>query len=732
MSLILQECTSAWQTVIARAHEKKREQFGKQAEDAMHFYVSGDHSMLFDQAYMQQSMGMSAQNVTEMNFKTTINLTSNAVSVFLPVLYNRNPNRTVTPKQCEIDQQLMLEVCPNIGVPYDPTKQDQEKKTRQLRAGLFNHYLNATPRELNLKDHARLSILEAFVKGNGVLWAESFPAADGTRLVGLAHDSIDYLNIDPDSESLFDAGFIVRRRCEPIFKIEKKFDLKPGTLKDAGDTFSSHTMTTNIDEEEFVVDSHESKTCDTMTYYEVYSRIGLGSNLKQSTSNHELDELAREVLDQFGDNCYLAIPSKASGYEYPLNLPPELFDEMESDDLLEEVKARIRWPIPAFADRSNPWPCVVLGFHPVPKSPWCKSHMTDTMGLQKCADWILSFLVNRVRITCRSLIVCSRELEEEVVEKILHGGDLELLQIETEHAGTVQQLVDFIRMPEISGDVWKLLMAIKQEIEDNTGVTELNMAARTSQQMRSAAEADLKRDILAVRPDDMANAVENWLAQAGRLEAGAAAATLDQDDIARVFNEPKPSEIAKIAQQVGAVPGQDVPAAGPYTSAWMKLIYDMPVSRIFSELEFSVESGSARKPNQSEKIANVDELGKGLLQFFWQIYQGTGDPSQINEWLMQYARSRNMADPSRIMFPDMRQQMQQQQAAAQGGMPPQLTGPQPSGSPEGMPGGPPSPQQQLPPELMAMIAGGGVPPQGMPMPMDAGMPLQMPVPQGAM
>jgi hypothetical protein len=105
------------------------------------------------------------------------------------------------------------------------------------------------------------------------------------------------------------------------------------------------------------------------------------------------------------------------------------------------------------------------------------------------------------------------------------------------------------------------------------------------------------------------------------IDSGAAAATLDADDIARVFNEPKPSEIAKIAEQVGAVPGQDVPAAGPYTSAWMKLIYDMPVDRIFSELEFSVESGSARKPNQSEKIANVDEIGKGLLQFFWQIYQ---------------------------------------------------------------------------------------------------------------
>lgn len=735
MSLILQECTAAWQAVIARAQETKREKFGKQAKDAMHFYESGDHKLLFDQAYMQQSMGMSAQHVGEMNFKTSINLTSNAVSVFLPVLYNRNPNRTVTPKQCGIDPELAFFIAQKLGLPFDPQKKSDEMQTRQLRASLFHHYLNATPRELNLKDQARLSILEAFVKGMGVLWAESFPAAeDETTLIGMAHDTIDNLLIDPDCQQLSLGGFIVRIRCEPIFRIERKFELKPGTLKDYGDTLSSYTAKDIAEDDDVLQDASQTQTCDSMTYYEIYSRIGLGSNLKQSTTSNELNDLSREVLDQFGDYVYLAIPAKSCGYEYPLNLPPELFEQAGGDDqLVATIKARIRWPLSSYADRSNPWPCAVLGFHPIPKSPWCKSHMTDTMGLQKCADWILSFLMNRVRINCRALMVVSRELEEEIIEKILHGGDMELLQIESSHPGTLDQIIGFIKMPEISADVWKVLMAIKQEIEDNTGVTELNMSARTSQQMRSAEEASLKRDILAVRPDDMANTVENWLAAAARLEAGAAAEALDLDSIARVFNEPKPSEIERVAASMPitpdpfAPPPPPMPTAGLFTSLWHKLVYGMPVDRIFGELEFSIESGSARKPNQQERIANVDEIGKGLLDKFWQLYQTTGNPAQLNGWLRDYAISRNQPDPTKWLFPDISQQIQAQQQAAQqqqllagptSGAPGQA-GTQPQPGAQGPPPGAGAPPE-LPPAIQEMLAAG----------MPGGMP--MPMPQGAM
>ncbi len=60
------------------------------------------------------------------------------------------------------------------------------------------------------------------------------------------------------------------------------------------------------------------------------------------------------------------------------------------------------------------------------------------------------------------------------------------------------------------------------------------MAGRTRTQARSAAEMQIKRDMLSVRPDDMANAVDRWMSAVAKLEISGAASLEDEDDIARV------------------------------------------------------------------------------------------------------------------------------------------------------------------------------------------------------
>lgn len=740
MSIILEQIVVGWQTVIARANERKQQKFGDQADDAMLFYTSPDHGFMYTQAYMQNSLGLSlgsdAGDLPKTRFKATVNLTANAVSVFLPVLYNRNPTRTVKAKQNSLDDTLITQLYTQLGLGmYNPVSRQEREYQRLGRIALFQQYLNATPRELDLKGSARLSVLEAFVKGMGILWAETFPTLDGTRLVGLAHDSIDYFNIDPDAENLKDAGFITRKRIEPIYKVEKKFGLPAGTLRDYGNVMSSQTMSSSL-EDDFA--DEPSETCDTITYYEVYSRIGMGSNLKSSQVDSDLTELSRDVLGVFGDNVYLAIPA-AGGYPYPLNVRPDLFNAASGEDLaeeqasgmLKEITESVEWPVPAYCDRSNPWPCVVLGFHPVPKTPWCHSHMTPAMGIQKAIDWIMSFLIGRVQITSRAFMVVPKSLDEGIKDQILYGRDLELLEIEAKHPGTQQMLCDFLKMPEVNGEIWKLLMALKQEHEDATGVTELNMAGRTSTQMRSAAEAGLKRDILSVRPDDMANAVEDWLAAGARLEAAAAATIMRENDVARAFNEPKPAAIAAAAMELtGGVMPPDMPTSGPCTGLWMKLVYGMPVDQLFSELEFTIESGSARRPNQEDDANTVDQTAQLLLQSMLQLYSTTGNPSQVNTFVTDFLKSRNKANFQGYMFPDMAQQVQanqqqqamqqmaEQAAAAQGG----AAGGKPSnGSPKPLDGG--GRGGPIPNELvmqMLMAAQGGMPggsPDGLPPPM---------------
>ncbi len=82
----------------------------------------------------------------------------------------------------------------------------------------------------------------------------------------------------------------------------------------------------------------------------------------------------------------------------------------------------------------------------------------------------------------------------------------------------------------------------------------------------------------------------------------------------------------------------------------------------------------------------------------------TGDPTQVNAWIAEYAKSRDMTNWQWMLLPDNRQQMamQQQMMAQQQAM---------QGSPQQEP--PPQdpamqqPPQELPPEIMQMMMAQG-------------------------
>lgn len=712
MSLTLREITKRWQSAIKSARETKEKDFGKQAADAMRFYGSADHSFLYSSAYQEQSLGLRVSDQFDfdgMDFRGTVNLTSNVVEVFLPVLFHKYPTRTAEPRSCTLDLGLLQ----MAGVPLLPTdgqQLEQQQARLKLASQLGEHRLNSTPRELNLKDHARLSVLEAIVKGMGVLVGSVFKAGDGTKLFGLQHESIDHWFVDGDARhpTWLDAGFVVRERIRPVEEVEEdfaQFGLPAGALKEAGGKYTNPHSDDPLEDEDDA--DGEEAVQRQFRYYEVWSRIGMGQTLKDG---EEVDTDSSNMADEWGKYCWLAIPAAGMGYEYPLNLPPEAFGE-ESEEGLAIVKQNVSWPVEFWRNRSNPWPCAVLGFHPKPQSAWCHSHMTPVMGIQKAIDWIMSFMMGRVHHTSRNFLAVPRDLPEDIKQKILHGNDLTLLEIDAAHEGTRDKLVHIVSMPGFNNDLWNLLNALKQAFEEGTGVTELNMAGRTKTQARSAAEMQIKRDMLSVRPDDMANAVDGWMSAAAKLEMSGAASLEDDDDIARVFNEQRPSEIRSQLQmqaEQGLMPPEaiDAMATGPYTRAYKMLISERPLDCLFSELDFSVESGSSRKPDQATRISNVDESAQMLLPQFFQMYQQTGDPTQVNAWVAEYAKSRDMTNWQWMMLPDMRQQMamQQQQMMQQQaqGAPPQGGPPQEQAPPpEQM--APEQPPQELPPEVVQML-----------------------------
>jgi hypothetical protein len=709
----LKTLNSKWLGLIKKSRSDKWEKFGKAAAESMQFYASDDQSFQFSKDYVSSGgLKVNTENGSAdsgLTFEATANLVANVVSVFLPVLYHRNPVRTISPRKPNVspallDQYRQIQAMKAInaagldpavaaaaqeGVAMAMQMQAQQSAETEVedrvRAALIEWYLNYTPRETDLKSRARDAIIEAIVKGMGLLWAV-VDESDERRVTGLEYDSVDHLFIDPDAEKWEQAKWIARRRRRPVWEVERDFGLEPGSLKATDATTEAEVEESLSDDFDRKFEAEQGESNDLCVYYEVYSRMGIGARIKGAKGD-ELPEDIAEVLEGYGDFAYLVV---SPTHDVPLNLPEEVLDSPDPLGAAEEIKQRLAWPAAFYKNRKNPWPVAPLMFRKTPRQVWPQSYIRPAMGYQKCINWIFSFLMGRIKLVSRAFMVVPKGIEEEIKDAILSGKDLTLLEINSAHPGTMDQLIQFIKLPEENANIWNLLASLKKEFEDATGVTELNMSGRTSTQMRSAAEADLKRDVLSVRPDDMANEVDNWMGNAAFIEAIAARSLLTAEDVAPVFGE----ETVDAMVQPGMP--EMPPQMGEYTRMWVELVQTDDVDRIVSEYEYSVEAGSARKPNKQQEAQNIDEGSQLILQQFLQIWQTTGDPSKFNTWIEMWAKSRDFADYQAMMLPDMSGFIQQQQAAAMGpqGMPPEQGGPDPSQQGQEAP----PPEQQGPPQ----------------------------------
>lgn len=663
MGSILASISERWLSTLRVAANRKKEQFGIAAAEAMRFY-SKPHSFMYDEWASAAVVGSKGYG----GFKATANLVSNMVQVFLPVLYHRNPVRTVTPRTCTIPPQLMaaygmlkLQSQDPTGAMFIPQPNSPYMATEirdRFRAALIEKYLNITPTELDLKGEAKSAITETLIKGMSLLWPTVYEM-DGVRTVGSEWVSVDDLLIDPDARTLREAKFIARLRRRAAVLIEQEFGLEPGTVKGSSYTTSRVSeVNANTGNQ---IDSSDS-AADQVEYYEVYSRFGLGGKLGMSNDENTLgtNELDSTV-EPFGPYVWLCI---CEDVNFPLNLPESL--ELGPEvGMQEQMQARVQWPIPYYKDLASPWPFADLSFHDVPGQAWPMAHITPAMGYQKAIDWIFSYMMGRIKIASRTFFVVPKDLEEDVKNRILYGDDMELLEIEASHPGTMDKICQFLQTPNVAQDIWTVLAAIQSEFEKATGMVPLLYGNQPTQD-RSAATTQAKQTNLSVRPDDMANIIEDWMAVAARKEAIAARLLLRPEDVAPRFGE---QYAQSPAMQTGMVPGMAMggvpqpPQYGPLTQAWSELVATTDVDECIYQNEYRIESNSARKPDKAREVANINESAQVIVPALMTAYQGTGDPTAVNAWLQAWAKSRDM-DASQYVLPDMRQQVQQMQMQA--------------------------------------------------------------------
>jgi hypothetical protein len=678
----------AWISKIKKAVQHKKKQFGDNARECMRFY-NGVMDELYDTEKLKKGYAFRRDSGDDADwpaptFQMQTNKVAEAVQIFGPVLYHQNPARQVSPrKKPELPPGLyeafqpvtMQEVVYGPDPQQQMMQQAQEQATQmslareatidQGRSALLEWYLNYTPRELGQKFEMRAAIDEAIIKGMSTMWIEMVtPVGGGPRLVGSFYDSVDNLQMDPDSEKIEDCKWIARRCIHPVWEVERMYNLPKGSLKG---NYESYNQQGEVDDDDGTAFARKrGDTNDLMVYWKIYSKMGVGGRL------NKVDEKYRDVLDLFGDYAYLVV---AEGVQFLLNLPN---DQLSGDP--QEVLRKLDWPTPYWLD--SRWPMQPLWFHRVPRQLWPMSHFWPAMGELKALNWLYSMIISKVGLTCRDFIAMLKSASPDIKEAILHGRDLTYISIDATGNQNINEIVQFLQHPTMNADVWRVLEAVKAEFEKRTGLSEL-VYGMSSRQMRSAEEANVKADQINVRPEEMAQKVEDFAGELAKSEALCIRWHLTAADIEPLAGK----EIAQL---------------------WSMLVISADPFQVSRQLEYGIEAGSTKKPNRERDAAAMQSAMQLLLQPFFQV-AAQGMPDAFNNLVFDWAKTQDL-DGSRYQI-NLPPPPPPPQPGQQGGNGEQKPGEQ--GAPD-QGGGQPAPPGAAGPQMV------GMPPMAGPQPMQVG------------
>lgn len=585
----LRQIVSTWVKKIEAAIKYKRP-FTEDAKEAANFF-SGDQNFMWKDQYARGERGYNS-SISPPAFRMQINKVFELVEIFGSVIYHRNPVRTVTVMEHPIIDPAVLGIAPpdpNNPMGITPEQQqimqimqEQElgKAGRRVAAELIQAYLNWVPVELDLKSQARKVCNEALIKGAGTFWTELVTlqtSGDGqtppVRMVGSFYDTVDNLLIDPDFDNIDDMLWCARRQVRPLREVAMEYGVPEEDLK----KHLNASITIHADNEprdrNKGTKRDKGKTNDLVTIYKIWSKCGAGDRLMDAPKEN------RGVFDSLGDYVYLVI---CEGVEYPLNIPPDVMNEPvdEQTGIPPSLLTRAAWPIPWYADPKG-WPFTMLSFHTKPNYAWPISHIRPAIPELRFLNWAMSFLATRVATSCETMIGVSKAADQDLKDQLLSPtqGGFKIVEISEMLGRSVQDVVSVFQMPQVTKDLYDIIAAVFDLFDKRTGLSELAYGL-TRAQYRSAAEAQIKQENISIRPDNMANELEDCMSLLARREALACRWLLTGEDV--------------------------VPVLGPLgAAAWDKQISTMDIVSLTRDFLYRVEAGSARKPNKSTRVEQM-------------------------------------------------------------------------------------------------------------------------------
>lgn len=592
----MRNIVDGWVRRLGKA-AKAKQPFQKTADQCMQFYT-GTLGFMWDDKFQREYMN---SKITP-QFKLTIAKAFELVAIFGPTLYWKYPNRV-----CRSHERL--ELTPEaFGDPEDPSTMQIfeeimrvdgiEQKRNDSRNQVMQKYLNYSQREQpeGLSVHSSRAITEALIKGRGMLVVKKYlqPASD-SWLTGCFYETVDNLFIDPDAElpGLSDCDWIAIRHCDPVKKVERQFNLPKDSLDGKGHVESAESQSTNVSDHD-IWRRREGKTGDTIVWYEIFSRFGVGERTKGVTEG--MQDAFEDVV---GDYAYICI---AEGVDYPLNATSRAIQQATD----EEVKDLFSWPEPYWTD--GRFPVALLDFYEKPNSPWPLAPMAMGLGELMFLNVMMSLLCNRVYSSTRDIMVMLQSAAQDVKAKMQSGEYSVFIELNDSHNKSINEIVQFIKQPDVSFDLFRVIEMVMDMFDKRVGLTELLYGLNPGNKVsRTATDINVKQEMVSVRPEYMANKVEEWQSEAANLEKFCAAWNVKGEWLRPLLG-----------------------MGGSYL--WDTLIAEEDPEIIVREMRASVEAGSGRKPNRQKEAAFIQGAAGYIIPALEAQANVTGDTSGLNEW----------------------------------------------------------------------------------------------------
>lgn len=614
----LRPLVDVWKKRIESAKAAKLP-FQRTAAQCLAFF-DAEAGFMFSDEHQKQFFG---GKLPRPKFRVTVALPYEYVSIYGPHLFwDYASRKVISQKTFRVRQEMFGDENDPSAVRAFMDAQEAERKD-DIATGISNEmlesYLNFSQREQpsGVVSHANMAITEALVKGAGLMFTQaySFPGSTDTFTRNV-YGTVDDLYIDPDCRCPFlsTAGYVVYRHVQPVWEVERKFNLPAYSLDGKG----THRSVESVSMDSANGGPVKTETFDLIEWYEIWSRVGIGPRSK--SMSHKMVSQFDEVV---GDIGYLCI---SPNVDFPLNAPAEKFFSGSAGDGMatnEEVADLFEWrcmgygkQFPSWMD--SRWPFAMLAFQRRTNSPWPIPPLANGLGELIAINILTSVHLDMVWANRKQIIAYLRSMTNAVKEAI-EGDDLfSTVEINDASMSSIDKAVQFLNRPQSAAksDVLEAIAKLKSDFYQRVGLNDL-MYGNSDTQIRVAADIRERTASSNIRPEKMSGDVAAWATEWSQLEMFCAILHVDGASIRHLVGE------------FGA-------------SVWDSLVRATPPDRVMREMKASVEASEIRRPNKERDTANVQSLQQYITPLLQQYAMSTGDSGPLNSFIAMVGEAMEM------------------------------------------------------------------------------------------